>query len=130
MQSQPDWSADTADGSRRRRLVHRVDAFVGDDPEIRALWAAAASAERDSDNAPETRASRTSPASGDVVRLAVHEGSLRAGMTGVVVQAFRNGECDLVMVAFGRATRVVQATALEAVRPRAAAPDESNEAAG
>jgi hypothetical protein len=34
------------------------------------------------------------------------------------------------MVAFGRATRVVQATALEAVRPRAAAPDESNEAAG
>ena len=60
-------------------------------------------------------------ASGDHVQLAVHEGSLRAGTTGVVVEAFRNGECDLVMVTFGRATRVVQATALEAVRASGAA---------
>ena len=130
MQSQSDRSAGMAEQSRRRRLLHRVDAVVGDDPEIRALWAAAASAERDGDTPQESRVTGASITSGDLVRLAVHEGSLRAGMTGVVVEAFRNGECDLVMVTFGRATRVVQATALEAVHASDAAGDESTEACG
>jgi hypothetical protein len=130
MQSQSDWSADRAEQSPRRRLLHRVDALVGDDPETRALWAAAASGERDGDTPSERRVTRVSFASGDLVRLTAHEGSLRAGLTGVVVEAFRNGECELVMVTFGRATRVVQATAVEAVHANDAARAGSSEACG
>ena len=84
MQRQSHRSATPAEESRGRRLLHRVDPLVGDDPELRALWAAAASAERDRDTVRERRVRGASLASGDLVRLAVREGSFRAGMTGVV----------------------------------------------
>ena len=79
MQSQSHRSATPADESRGRRLLHRVDAIVGEDPELRALWAAAASAERDRDTARERRVTGMSLTSGDLVRLTVRGGrSVRA----------------------------------------------------
>ena len=113
MQSQSDWRANTARQRPRQRLRHSVDPVVGDDPEVRALWAAAANAERDTDSQAEHEVGWVSLASGEVVRLTVHEGSLSAGMTGVVVESFRYSDCELVMVQFGPATRVVPSTALE-----------------
>lgn len=49
---------------------------------------------------------------GDAVRLTASEGELGAGATGVVLQWFPHAEGDLVVVRFGKATRVVHSTSI------------------
>ena len=52
---------------------------------------------------------------GDSVRLTVSEGAFSAGATGVVLQWFPHAEGDLVVVRFGKATRVVHSTSIAEV---------------
>ena len=58
---------------------------------------------------------------GDAVRLTANEGALSAGAIGVVLQWFPHAEGDLVVVRFGKATRVVHSRSIAEVDPDRAA---------
>jgi len=124
MNSQSDRWAGRSELSPQYLRPRSVDTVVDDDPEILALWAAAMNADSyiEAVAASEAEVLGASWQFGDVVRLTAREGGLKAGETGVVIDSFRYSDCKLVMVKFGRRTRVVQSTSIEEVHASDPAP--------
>ena len=60
---------------------------------------------------------------GDAVELTAREGELECGVTGVVIGVFSHSSGDLVVVRFGKATRVVHAASLKSIRREAVPTD-------